>query len=220
MKTLACEQGSAEWQILRLGRITCSGLERILTSKTRKLASGRTSYMHELLASWLIGEPTGGNLGGYVERGTEMEPAARADYEFAAGAPVQRVGFILADDESFGGSPDGLVGADGGVDFKCPAAPTHIGYILSPDSLRDDYYAQVQGYMLLTGRAWWDLRSYNPVLPSVTVRVPRDAEYLALLSPALAQFRGELHAARAKLRALGCISAAEADEAEAEPVEF
>src|SRR5690606_12535880 len=121
-------------------------------------------------------------------------------YELEAGVEVQTVGLIITDDGLFGGSPDGLVGADGGVEIKCPGIHTHIGYLLDPATLEAAYRGQVQALLWLTGREWWDLWAYHPELPPVRVRVLPDAAWRAAWEPALASFLDALTAARDRLR--------------------
>ena len=109
---------------------------------------------------------------------------------------MRAVGFVLRDDGEVGGSPDRLVGEDGGLEIKNPAMHTHIGYLLDPPSLVADYAPQVQGYLYLTGRAWWDVLSYNPDLPPLVARVEPDAAFQAALDGALDTFLSELRDAK------------------------
>lgn len=216
MKIIDVVQGSPEWHAARLGIPTCSQADRILTPKTLKPSSQAATYRNQLLAEWLFGYPmdwTGASQ--WMERGTEMEAEARAAYELEMGVDVQQVGLILRDDEMFAGSPDGLVGDDGGLEIKCPAIHTHIGYLLNPDSLADEYRGQVQSILALTGRDWWDLWSYNPDLPPVRVRITRDAEYASAFDKALSAFVANLRTGREMLREYK--QAPQAVEAAAEP---
>src|SRR5690606_16202558 len=143
---------------------------------------------------WLLGYPMDwGGKSEYMERGTALEPEARAAYEMQRDVDVQVVGFIYADDRKLtGGSPDGLIGEDGGLECKCPAIHTHIGYLLNPHALVDEYRTQVQGYLWITGRRWWDLCSYHPDLPSVIRRIERDEAFVAALDAAVNGFLDDL----------------------------
>ena len=189
MKILDVVQGSPEWLQARLGIPTCSQADRIITPKTLKPSSSAAMYRNQLLAEWVLGYPIDWNGSSqWMDRGADLEAEARAAYELETGADVETVGLILRDDGLFGGSPDGLVGAEGGVEIKCPAIHTHIGYLLDPDSLAETYRGQCQALMALTGRRWWDLFAYNPDLPSVRVRVARDPEYAGAFNKALDQF--------------------------------
>ncbi|HEX6926796.1 MAG TPA: YqaJ viral recombinase family protein [Longimicrobiaceae bacterium] len=201
MRILTMEQGSPEWMNARLGIPTASRFSEIITPATLKPSKSASKYRNQLLAEWLLGYPIDWSNGGsaWTDRGREMEGEARAFYEMQFDVDVVRVGFVLREDGRVGGSPDGLIGTDGGVDFKCPALHTHIGYMLEPDKLAADYRAQVQGYMYLTGRAWWDLFAYSPALPHVRVTVERDAEFQAALGAALDAFVADLDRCREQL---------------------
>jgi hypothetical protein len=189
-------QGSLEWMATRLGIPTASRYDELLTPKTRKPAAARHKYRAELVAEWLIGQPLEWGSTIWMERGTEMEDEARSYYQLQADVEVQRTGFISRADGLTGGSPDGLVGADGGLEIKCPGALQHVRYLLGEDP---EYVGQVQGYMYLTDRAWWDVISYNPALPPVIHRVHRDEDYLAALVPVLDEFIGEVERDKARL---------------------
>lgn len=185
MKIIECEQGTIQWTLSRLGLPTCSQFDRLVTPRTRKPSGARPKYRAELLAEWLLGQPLDDGSSSFMERGTDMEDRARRWYELQYDVDVQQVGFILRDDGACGGSPDGLVGDDGGLEIKCPNAVNHVQYMLGDDP---DYIGQVQGSMYLTDRAWWDVLSYNPDLPPVVNRVERDEDYIKALVPVLDEF--------------------------------
>jgi hypothetical protein len=195
MIRLDVEQGSTEWMDARLGIPTASMFDNIITPKTLKPSASAAKYRNQLLAERLLGYAIdwgGGGEGSWTQRGRDMEAEARAFYEMQFDVEVESVGFVMRDDRKVGGSPDGLIGEGGGVDFKCPALHTHIGYMLDPASLAATYRGQMQGYLYLTGREWWDILSYSPALPHVHVRIDRDPEYLPAFESALAAFLADL----------------------------
>lgn len=196
------EQGTPEWEKLRLGIPTVSSFDRILTPKKLEPSTKADEYMNQLLAEWFLGTTIDwGDAGQFAERGKHMEAEARAFYEFADEVDVTPGGFVLRDDRKVGGSPDGLVGDQGIVELKCPAIHTHIGYMRAPAALATKYHSQLQGYLYLTDRTWCDIQSYNPILPRVVVRVVRDAKYILALDRALNTFIEYLDAAKAELAA-------------------
>lgn len=200
MKILTMPQGSPEWESARLGIPTASQVDKILTPAKLKVSTSAGEYMDKLLAEWLVGYAIDwGGQSQYMDRGTKCEPEARAWYELTRDVEVQQVGFLMADDELFGGSPDGLVGESGGLEIKCPALHTHIGYLRAPDSLDAKYRGQVQANLYVSGREWWDLVSYHPDLPKVVRRIERDEAYITALGAALNWFKGELLSAREDL---------------------
>lgn len=194
------QQGSPEWEKARLGIPTSSCYPRIITSKKLQLSEQRFTYMNQLLAEWLLGYPIDwSGTDAPRERGKNMEDEAARFYAFEKGVHVTRCGFILRDDRATGGSPDRLVSVDGGLEIKCPLIHTHIGYLLNPGSLKSEYHGQVQGYLYLTGRAWWDIISYSPELAPVIERVERHEGYIAALDKALGIFLTDLALAKARL---------------------
>jgi len=163
MILLDLKQGSPEWHRARLGIPTASQFARILTP-TGKPSSAAERYLHELIAERLLGEQVVDYESDEMHRGTELESQAVAWYELQRDVDAQRAGFCLTDDRLCGCSPDRLIGEDGGLEIKCPSAAVHVGYLL--DSVGAKFTPQVQGCLWITGRQWWDLVSFNPLLPS------------------------------------------------------
>lgn len=179
------EQGSQDWINLRLGIPTASCFSKLLTPKTLKPSASADAYACELVAEELTGEPLDAASTGFMERGTGMESQAAAWYEFENDVEVQKVGFITNDDKTIGCSPDDLVGDKGGLEIKCPSAGQHVQNIFN---MGIKYKLQVQGCMLITGREWWDILSYNPCIRPVSIRVVRDEECISALADVLTAF--------------------------------
>jgi len=201
-------QGGSAWLKARLGIPTGSNFEKILTPATRKPSTQAHGYMRTLLAEWLIGEPSDSGSSGFMDRGTMLEPLARKWYAYDRGVGVQEIGLVLRDDRMAGASPDGLVEQDGTLEIKCPAAATHVGYLL--DGLPQSYFAQMQGALWLTGREWCDLLSFHPEpdrIPPVVKRFPRDEQYIAALDAAVSTFVEVMLRQREVLIELGCVPA-------------
>lgn len=193
------EQGTPEWHGLRLGIPTASCFDKIVTPAKGDLSTQSSAYLHELLAEWLSGEPGDSFSSRWTERGTELEPEARAFYSFERDVDVEQVGFVFGDEtRMFGASPDGLIGDDGMLELKNPKPSTHLGYLLA-GKLPTTYRAQVQGSLMVTGRQWCDFVSYCPNLPPLIVRVERDVEFIAKLRAALETFVARIHESRAAL---------------------
>ncbi len=175
------EQGTEEWLAARLGIPSASMFSKLITM-TGKPSASADGYINQLLGERLTGKSEPHYTSEAMILGTEREPLARADYEFISGNKVDQVGFILDDSESYGCSPDGLIGEDGGLEIKCPAQTTQAGYWRDKQSGVKKYYQQIQGCMWVTGRKWWDFFSYHPDMPHVLVRVERNEEYIEKLS--------------------------------------
>ena len=189
MKILELEQRSPEWFKARSGIPTASEFNTIITTDG-KPSKQRQKYMYAL-----VGE----RLGGIVDesyqsfamlQGIEKEKEARALYQLIV-EPVEEVGFCLSDCGRFGCSPDGLVGDNGAVEIKCPLIYTHVGYLIEND-LPADYYTQVQGQLLVTGRKWCDFVSYFPGLKPLIIRETPDEVFQKCLKKELELFCNEL----------------------------
>lgn len=126
-----------------------------------------------------------GYQGWEARRGQELEPVAREKHAAKIGREITATGIVLTDDSRFGASADGLIGSDGGSEYKCFIAPEKLRTILI-DGDTSDLTDQVQGCMWLTGRTWWDLVLYCPALEAagkdVTIfRQERDDDYIEAL---------------------------------------
>lgn len=214
------KQGSEEWRRARMGIPTASAFDRILTpgGKPSKSAEG---YMYELLGELMMGRPSDNSpKSSWMNRGTTLEEAARNWYEFQMDVAVEMVGFCTTDDGTIGASPDGLVGADGNLELKCPKPETHVRYLLFPDrGVAENYSVQAQGQLYVTGRKWCDVVSFHPELPRVIVRVERDEAYIALLDEALKAFCVELASGKAELERRGLLAQLDTSEPDEQPEE-
>ena len=198
MIRLDVEQGSPEWFAARRNIPTASEFGRII-GVTGKVSTAK-SYLYELAGARITGVDKGNFQSAAMARGTEMEPEARAYFELVMGVEVEQVGFILDDSKRYGCSPDGLFG-DTGLEVKCPSVHVHIGYLLA-GVLPSDYFAQVQGSMLVMGFSHYWFCSYYPGLPALILDVQRDWKFTAALKVALDEFCEELDRVTEKLRGL------------------
>ena len=205
MKIIDVPQGSPEWKAARLGLPTASCFDKIIQPSTGKLSASSGKYLATLLAEWYLGQPLDDFQSPYMVRGTELEAEAIKWYEYDSDTDTQAVGFCLRDDGLAGCSPDRLVGDDGGVEMKVPAIQTHLTYLLDHDTiparmkLMMDYWCQVQGCLWVTGRKWWDVCSFSPVLPSVRLRIEPEEGFIKAMEEAVTQFVDRLETAKRKL---------------------
>jgi len=110
VKIIECTQGSEEWYLARLGKVTGSCFSKVLAKGQGKT---RTSYMMQLAAERLTGLPQESYSNGAMEWGSEHEAAARGAYKAINGVSVVEAGFCELNDD-VGVSPDGLVGSSAG----------------------------------------------------------------------------------------------------------
>ena len=163
------EQGSDEWFKARCGIPTASNFDKIFTSKGEKSKQAKAS-MHTLLAEWITGEKSSIKQNDWMLRGTELEPEARAAYEFITDADVKQTGIVYRDDKKLVScSPDGLMDSKV-LEIKCPAPGTHVSYLMD-QKLPTTYVQQVQGSMWVTGLKSWDFMSYHPDMKPVIITV-------------------------------------------------
>lgn len=183
MRVSDFEQGSQEWLQSRLGKPTASNFGKLITP-TGKPSASADSYINELIAQKITGELPEFFKSEAMERGNELEPHAKASYEFTHDVDVVEVGLCLHDEYECGASPDGLIGEDGGIEIKCPLPHTHVAYLRAGE-VPSKYIPQIQGCMWITGRKWWDFMSYHPAMENLIVRVERDDEYIQKLADAV-----------------------------------
>lgn len=184
------EQGSEAWFECRLGIPTASEFATVMAKgKEGGASKTRKTYMLKLAGEILTGEPMTSYSNAYMERGKAMEDEAREAYAFIHDADIRRVGFIRNGDK--GGSPDSLVGENGGLEIKTAEPHIQIERILR-DDLPPEHKAQVQGNIWVSEREWWDFVSYWPSLPLMTKRVYRDDVYIKALADAVDRFNDEL----------------------------
>ena len=193
------EQGSQEWLELRLGKITASRLSDVLAKgKGNAESITRTKYRNELIKERLTGKKIAGYSSPSMERGSLLEPLARAFYEVKNNLMVGQISFVQHPIiKNAGASPDGLVGEDGLLEIKCPDPANHIAYILDGgNSLSTKYNNQVQFQLCCTGRSWCDLASYDPDidedLQMFIVRIYRDDEYIKMMESEVIKFDEEI----------------------------
>lgn len=196
-------QGSPEWFAARLGRVTASRVSDVAAKTKNGYSASRANYMAQLIAERLTGVAADSYTNAAMQWGTDNEAFARTAYAFRTEHVVEEVGFIDHPSiEMAGASPDGCVGQDGLVEFKCPNTATHIDTLLGTP-IDGKYIAQVQFQMACTERDWCDFVSFDPRLPEdmrlFIKRVPRDEVIIALLENEVRAFLAELDAKLARL---------------------
>lgn len=199
MKIHDVKQGSGEWKALRLGVVTASEIDA-LVSPEGKIRTGKAveSYVYAKACEKLMGfAPDAGSWA--MEQGTILETEARPFYAFTQDAQVTTPGFVTTDNGRLGCSPDGLVGEDGGVEIKC-FQPPHSLRVMMENAIPKENILQVQTCLFVTGRKWWDFVSYSRQWPPVIIRVEPDAEIHEAISAAVSSFSERMDAILQKVR--------------------
>ena len=186
------EQGTDEWFIDRLGRVTASNFAVIMSKGRGNTESvGRINYRAQLVSERLSGAKAETWKSAEMTWGNETEPLARLQYTLATGNDVIENGFFAHNDIMAGASPDGLVGEIGTLEIKCPNTATHIE-TLKKQATPTQYYWQMQGQLWMTGRDWCDFVSYDPRLPANAAlfikRVGRNDNDIEKLAEAVSDF--------------------------------
>lgn len=166
------DQRSPEWFAMRKGKFTASEIHKLMGQK----GMGKTgeTYVWEKVVEEL--GATMPPVSTYaMERGTELEPYAKAHYSKAFNCSVSSAEFIVAPwcDEA-GASPDGIVTDWANpndsrlIEIKCPMNPVnHLQNFMVRSaaelrSIRPEYYWQVQMQMAVCGFFYCDFVSYYP----------------------------------------------------------
>jgi len=179
-------QGSDLWLMARLGCASASQFDKIMTAGL-KASSQAEVYQNKLVGEWYTQTPENVFVTDAMQRGTDMEPEARAAYTFITGREVTEHGFIYLNDERLvGASPDGLTD-DSGLEIKCCLPSTHVSMLLAND-VPSKYIGQVQGCMMVTGRDSWTFCAYCPGFPPLIIDVDRDDKWQAAFKPLLDKF--------------------------------
>lgn len=186
LQIFTCEQGSPEWFACRLGIPTASKFATVMAKGEGKT---RRDYMFKLAGEKLTGEPMDSYSNGDMERGKLWEAEARERYAFEREVEPKQIGFMRRGD--MGCSPDSLIDADGGLEIKTKAAHLQIETLLRPD-IPPEHRAQLQGFLLVSGRDWIDFGSYCRKLPLAIRRATPDRDYIANMSGEIDRFNDEL----------------------------
>jgi exodeoxyribonuclease (lambda-induced) len=201
MKFIECPQGTPEWHAARAGKITASCFAEAISRCQKK--SGTRSvgdptavaerYAADLAIERVSGQPHGEPPKAWIlERGHEMEAAARMLYEARTRSFVTEAGICLTDDGVFGYSTDGLVDDEGLIEIKAPIDSNKIVAMWQTGDT-SEYDHQMQGGMWVTGRKWCDFIMYVPDLAPVgkdlfVKRVFRDDSFIDAMVEKLAEF--------------------------------
>ena len=171
------EQRSQEWFKLRLGKVTASRINHVITDKKNSIS--RAKYLRQLVDERLSQrvQHEKSTHDQYLGRIREVE--AKKLYVIEGGL-VTECSFINHPlIEMSGASPDGLVGIKGQIEIKCPNKANHEK-IINMKVVPKKYITQIQFQLAVTQRDWCDFVSYNPesIEKLFVIRVERDERYI------------------------------------------
>jgi len=191
-------QRSSEWFEARCGLPTASCFNQLISVKGEK-QKAYMGYLYQLVGERISGISERSYQSTEMKIGIEREDEARRVYAMENEVVVDDdPGFILHPSGLFGGSPDGLVNHNGGVEIKNKLMKNHIA-TLANGRANGEYFQQIHGYMLVTGREWWDYFSYFPRLPHYQERIYRDEDWVEKAEKILIEFSQEIDYACEKI---------------------
>lgn len=176
------KQNTPEWQGIRAGKITGSGVGAIMTSGRGEMF-GKTAkgYMEEKVAEMLTGIVCSKLDTAATRWGHENEPAAIERFQYETLIKVDSIGFCEVN-EDMGCSPDGIV-SDGIIEVKCPYNEVNHFRTLKERKVPSVYVPQVQFNMwcMNVTKCWFI--SYDPRFQKkenqvVFFQVELDVEYV------------------------------------------
>jgi len=194
------EQGSPEWQALRIGKIGGSRISDLLTEGRGGAESlTKRKYKNELIRERLTGRKLDTYKTPAMQRGIDLEPMARAWYEVKYNTFVDQVAIVLHPSIDGGQcSPDGIVEATNSlIEIKIPNPENHLDNILTGGKQLEQYYDQVQWQLAcMPEKEFCDLVSYDPEMPDhlqgFVKRIYRDDEYINNMQNAVIAFLSEI----------------------------
>jgi putative phage-type endonuclease len=196
---IVCDQGTDEWQKLKLGVISASNISRALAKKG---TDTRNTYLMELvgqIATRGFDEINAKAL----EYGKVNEASARAAYEFETGTKVEQIGFIYGQGRRIGVSPDGIISSiKKGLELKCPiTAKVHADFLCN-DKIKSEYALQVQFQLYVSQYHSWDFASFHPGFKTSMLKIrtfERDEKTFERFENELPEFIKDLDEALAKI---------------------
>jgi hypothetical protein len=202
------EPNGPEHAGLRLGRVTCSNMEEII-SPTGEDSKQADKYINQIIAEKITEESAETFKGNpHTERGKEWEQKAAEYYTMLRGVDLQRVAFVTTDDGLIGCSPDYFIGDEGMLEIKTGLSTVMIDYYLN-DKLEQHHRPQTQGGLFVTQRKWIDTMLYNPKMTKqIIIRATRNEPYINTMTGLIDEFHAKMNGRIALLRAKGYMEAA------------
>jgi len=173
------EQNTDEWFDIRRPLVTSSELNNVLMDEGK---AGYRNYHAQKVLEIMTGttpERFKGNK--YTDWGHDTEDLAATMYSLETGNQVRKCGIFVHKWMALGDSPDLIViDQPGCVEIKAKNSANHL-IILKSHKLPNEYKAQVQNHIQMTGSEWCDFVSFDPDFPLnaqlVIIRIYKDEDY-------------------------------------------
>ena len=206
-------QNIHQWDLDRLGMITASEMKSVMSNgRGGNPSETAATYMAKIVASRLM-DPVArlasmNNLSGIaaLDHGNKTEELAIGRFEWEnPGKVVTQTGFMVHPAFPYvGGSPDGLVDLDSGIEVKCPLNPDIHMKTLINGVCPKEHLPQVQSHMWTSGRPKFFFVSYCPALSDpydyFQIEVPRDNAYIATMEQKVIAFEERIQEVIAELK--------------------
>jgi len=157
-------QGSLEWLEIKHAKVGGSRLAKIMTNLDKSVRE--CSEYYAILAENMEDfDPFTNNFQSYeMERGNELEPIARKEYERIYGVTVEQYGWVENEKIKISGiSPDGYIPSlNKAIEIKCPSDNTHVIYMMNPTAFFEKYCWQIVDNFLVMGVESTDCISFRP----------------------------------------------------------
>ena len=184
------QANNEKWHVHREGRLTASKFFQFVKGSGKPILAHNSLYPTKFSSD-------------ATNHGIKYEPTAVENYvkDYKVAEKVEECGlFILESHPFIAGSPDRLLGEDGIIEIKCPYStrdkevhPDNQPYLVFSEDGElklketDKYYYQVQGQLLVTGRAFCDFVVYT-FKDLKRIIVPRNDVFIDLLFCDLHEF--------------------------------
>lgn len=198
------EQNTEEWLDLRVGKITSSGVAKIMANLGKGFGDPAKRYAIQLARERVTGmrSKSGRIYTSDMQRGDDMEPVARSAYEeYYMHAhrdliSAREGGFFEMG--NLGDSPDAIIGSppkriDGVLEIKCPSDEQHYDCISGKFKFGYPpmYRWQIYHHLNVTRAKWCDFVSYNPDFGKAELYVYRiwpNSEVMDTMNDRIAEF--------------------------------
>ena len=163
MKYHDIEQNSEEWFDIRVGKVTTSNFGKLMANYGKEFGDTAKRYAFKIAKEQVTGVKTDEESysNKYMDAGHEWEPVACNEYQKKTFEIVTNGGFCQHETLlSVGGSPDGLVDSNGGIEIKSVIDWTQRNNI-KRGKFDPAYKWQILGNIWLCGLDWLDFISYG-----------------------------------------------------------
>jgi hypothetical protein len=163
---ISAPQRTDAWRQARAGRATASRASDWHAKVKSGESASRRNYRTQLATERLTGMPLDSDfISPAMQRGIDLEPAARNAYEALTGQIVRETGFLLLEGIAAGCSLDGHLGDfETVVQLKCPSPATHSTY-WRESRFPPDYQWQAAHELWVCGAQHYHFASYCPEFP-------------------------------------------------------